>query len=189
MAVDIDLIRAYTDGLVACTGFQVISGVLPTNASDPLDPAFSEIGAVSSDGITEATSQDRTDFFIWQNSALARRVPGQATKTFTFAAAETRLNVLGVNYPGSTITQNSEGVAIAERPPVTDIRNWVLHGDDGADRALRIVVPRGEVTERGDVVWSGENVTVYEWTLSAYVDPSGFWAYRYYVDEALASGS
>lgn len=189
MAVDIDLIRAYTDGLVAVTGFQVTNGTLPTNASDPLDSDFTEIGAISSDGITEATSQDRTDFFIWQNNALARRVPGQFTKTFTFAAAETSEVVLRVNYPGSTFTQTSEGMSIAEKPPVSDIRNWVLHGIDGASRALRLVIPRGEVTERGDVVWSGENVTIYEWTLSCYVDSSGNVAYRYYLDPDLASGS
>jgi hypothetical protein len=189
MAVDVSLIRAYTDGLVACTAFQVINGTLPTNATAALDAGFSEIGAISSDGITEATSQDRTDFFIWQGNALARRVPGQATKTFAFAAAETKLFTLGINYPGSTITQTAEGAAISEKPPVTDTRNWVFHGIDGGSRALRIVVPRGEVTERGDVVWSGENVTVYEWTLSAYVDLSGFWAYRYYIDADMASGS
>jgi hypothetical protein len=188
MAVDVDLIRAYTDGLVACTAFQVINGTLPTNASAALAGGFSEIGAISSDGITEATSQDRTDFFIWQNNALARRVPGQFVKTLTFAAAETSLVVLGVNYPGSTITQTAEGVSIAEKPPVSDTRNWVLHGVDG-NRALRLVAPRGEVTERGDVVWSGENVTVYEWTLSCYVDPSGNVMYRYYLDASLASGS
>lgn len=187
MAVDIDLIRAYTDGLVACAGAGVITATLPTDASASLDSAFSEVGAISSDGITEATSQDRTDFFIWQGSALARRVPGQFTKQFTFAAAETNLVTIGVQFPGSTITATSEGLTVQEKPPTSDIRNWVLHGIDGASRALRLVIPRGEVTERGDVVWSGENVTVYEWTLSAYVDPSNNVAYRYYLDPSLAS--
>jgi hypothetical protein len=188
MAVDIDLIRAYNNGLVAVTDFGVINATLPTSAAAALDAAFSEVGAISSDGISEATGQDRTDFFIWQNNALARRIPGQFTKTFTFAAAETSLIVLGVNYPGSTITETAEGVTVAEKPPVTDIRNWVLHGIDG-DRELRLVIPRGEVTERGDVVWSSENVTVFEWTLSCYVDPSGVVAYRYYLDASLAAGS
>lgn len=187
MAVDVDLIRAYTDGLVAVTSFQNISGTLPTNASDPIPGDFTEVGAISSDGISEATNQDRTDFFIWQNNALARRVPGQFTKTLTFAAAETSLVTVGVQFPGSTITQTAEGLSVAEKPPVTDVRNWVLHGIDGNTRALRLVVPRGEVTERGDVVWSGENVTIYEWTLSCYVDPSGNVMYRYYLDPAMAS--
>lgn len=188
MAVDIDLIRAYTNGLVAVTATGIINATLPTSASSALDGAFSEVGAITSDGISEATNQDRTDIFIWQNNALARRIPGEATKEITFAAAETNLITLGVQYPGSTITQTAEGATVAERPAATDVRNWVLHGIDGA-RALRLVAPRGEVTERGEVVWSAEDITVYQWTLSCYVDPSGFWLYRYYLDDSLATGS
>jgi hypothetical protein len=187
MAVDIELIRAYTDGLVACTGFQVVNAPLPVSASSALDDAFFEVGAISSDGITEATNQERTDFFIWQGNALARRVPGQFTKTFQFAAAETSALTVGVQFPGSVIEQTAEGLSVAEKPPVSDRRNWVLHGIDGATRALRLAIPLGEVTERGDVVWSGENVTIYEWTLTCYVDASGNVAYRYYLDPALAS--
>lgn len=188
MAVDIDLIRAYTNGLVAVTAAGDASITLPTNASAALGVDFTEIGSISEDGITEATSQDRTDIFIWQNNTLARRIPGQYTKTWTFAAAETNAQTLSVHFPGSTITETAEGVTVAEVPPETDIRSWVLHGIDGV-RAQRIVVPRGEVTERGDVVWSAGNVTVYEWTLSGYVDDSGVVAYRYYLDDDLAAAS
>ncbi len=180
MAVDIDLIRAYTDGLVACSAFGDTSVVLPTNATDPLGGDFFEVGSISEDGITESTSQDRTDVFIWQNNTLARRIPGQYTRTWTFAAAETSEFTLGVQMPGSTIATTAEGISVAEKPPVTDIRVWVLHGIDG-NRRQRIVVPRGEVTERGDVVWSASGVTVYEWTLTAYTDDDGVVAYRYLV--------
>jgi len=186
MAVDVNLIRAYTNGLVAVTDFGVTGATAPTNASSPLNASFKEIGAVSEDGITEATSQDRTDVYIWQGATLARRIAGQYAKTITVAAAETNMTTLGVNYPGSTITQTAEGVSIAEKPPVTDIRQWVVHGVDGT-RALRLYIPRGEVTERGDVVWSAGDITIYEWQVSCYVDVSGNVMYRYYLDESLAT--
>lgn len=187
MPVNIDLIRAYTDGLVA-THNPTTPGTItaPTNASSALAGGFLQVGAISSDGLTEATSQDRTDVFIWQGNALARRIPGQFAKTFTFAAAETSLVNLGIQFPGSTITATTEGASVAEKPPSTDIRAWVLHGMDGATRAQRVYLPKAEVTERGDVVWSSENITVYEWTLSAYVDGSGVVAYRYYLDANMA---
>lgn len=188
MAVDITLIRAYTNGLVAVSEYGDESPTLPTDGVAPVGIDFSEVGALSEDGVTEATSQDRTDVFIWQGNTLARRIPGQYTKTWTFAAAETNAVTLSVQMPGSTITQTASGLTIAEKPPVTDIRAWVLHGIDGT-RAQRVVVPRGEVTERGDIVWSAGGVTVYEWTLSGYVDEAGVVAYRYYVDADLASGS
>jgi hypothetical protein len=130
-------------------------------------------------------SQDVTDVFMWQNGALARRLKGQSTKTFQFAAIETNLITLGVHFSGSTVTQTATGLTVAEKPPGTDIRPWVIHGIDGT-RAVRIVVPKGEVSERGDLVMTSEGVSAYEWTLTAYVDASGNWAYRYYLDDALA---
>lgn len=186
MAVTTDLIRAYTNGLVAVTATGDTSITYPTNASSALSADYFEIGAVTDDGISETTTQDRTDIFIWQGAALARRIPGQFTKEFKFAAAETNLITLGVQFAGSTITQTAEGVTIAEKPPSSDVRSWVLHGVDGT-RKQRIVIPQGEVTERGDVVWAAEDITVYEWTVSCYVDGSGNVAYRYYLDASLAA--
>lgn len=187
MAVDIDLIRAYTDGLVATHAPTGTAPTAPTDASTPLVAGWIEVGAISADGITESTSQDRTDVFIWQGNALARRIPGQFTKTFTLAAAETSLFNLGLQFPGSTVTATADGASVAEKPPATDIRGWVLHGTDGAARAQRVYLPKAEITERGDVVWSSGDVTVYEWTLSCYVDGSGVVAYRYYLDEDMAT--
>ena len=185
MAVDIDLIRAYTDGAVY-THAPGATITAPTNAGTALDVDFVEVGAVSSDGLTETTSQDRTDVFIWQRNALARRIPGQYTKTFQFAAAEVSLFNLGLQYAGSTVAATVEGASVQEKPPITDIRAWVLHGIDG-DREQRVYLPKAEITERGDVVWSSGGVTVFEWTLTCYLDDTGVVAYRYYVDEDMAT--
>lgn len=179
MAVDITKLRAYTDGAVY-THAVGASITAPTDASTALDIDFTEIGAVSEDGITESTSQDRTDVFIWQGATLARRIPGQFSKTFTFAAAETSIFNLKLMYPGSTVATTGEGASVAEKAPATDIRAWVLHGTDGSTRKQRIYLPQAEITERGDVVWSSGEITVYEFTLSAYVDTNGVCAYRYY---------
>lgn len=185
MAVDIDLIRAYTDGGVYATDAGV-TATAPTDASTPLHANFKALGAISEDGITEATAQDVTDVFIWQGAALARRIKGQYTKTFTFAAAELNLVTAGISWSGSTVTQTAEGLSVAEKPPGADIRQWVLHGIDGT-RAQRIYIPRGEVTSRGDEVWSSGSITVREYELSCYLDESGNVAYRYILDDALAT--
>lgn len=186
MPIDITKIRAYTDGHVS-THAPGATPVLPTSASAAPAAGFTQVGAISSDGLTEQTTQNRTDIFIWQGNALVRKIPGQFTKLFRFAAAETSLFTLGLQYPGSTITQTSEGASVIERPPGTDIRAWLLHGMDGATRAQRIVLPLAEITDRGDVLWSSENITVYEWELTAYVDSNGAVAYRYYIDPSMAA--
>lgn len=178
MAVDITSMRAYTDGAVY-SHVVGASPTAPTDASSALNVGFLEVGAVTEDGITESTSQDRTDVVIWQRNQVARRLPGTASKTFQFAAAETRIFNLGLQFPGSTVATTGEGASVAEGAPTTDIRRWVLHGLDGNSK-LRIYLPFGEITERGDVVWSANGINVYDWTITAYPDVTNKWAYRYY---------
>lgn len=186
MAVDIDLIRAYTDGYV-CTHEPGAAITAPTDASSALDVDFKQVGAISSDGLGEQISQGNTDIFIWQKNTLARRIRGEFAKTFTLAAAETSLFNLGLQYPGSVVVQTTEGARVEEVAPESDVRAWVLHGTDGANRALRVYLPKAEITERGDVQWTSQGITVYEWTLSAYPDTLGKVAYRFYIDPDMAS--
>lgn len=185
MAVDIDLIRAYEDGAVY-THAPGATITLPVTGSETLDTDFIEVGAVGPDGLEEATGQNITNYFIWQKGALGRTTRNESVKTFTFAAAETSLFNLGLMYAGSTVTSTPEGAAVEERPPGTDVRAWILHGIDG-DREQRVVIPLGEIGERGNVVWSGAGPTVYEWTLNAYVGPDGTWTKRYYIDDVMAT--
>ncbi len=187
MAVDTTKIRAFQTGLVAVSGYGVSNPTLPTDPTTGLNATiFKEVGALTSDGITEATSQDTNDIFMWQGNALAASLPGDYTKTFSFAAMETNLITAGLQWPGSTITQTAYGLSVAEKPPVRDLRAWVLHGIDGI-KAQRIVIPRGQISERGDVVWSSQDVTVYQWVVKCFVDGSGNVAYRYISDLSLAA--
>lgn len=186
MTVDTSKIRAYTNGLVAVGGYNS-SPTLPTDATTPLNAGlYTDCGTVTDDGITDTTSQDYNDVFMWQGNALAASIPGQFTKTFKVACMEQSLINLGVQYPGSTITQTAYGVSIAEKPPTIDKRVWVFHGISDAGRLQRVIVPIGQVTDRGDVVWKSTEVTVYEWTIKCFLDVSGNVAYRYLVDPSMS---
>lgn len=186
MAVDTTKLRAYSNGLVAVTGFGVVNPTLPTDGSTSLNTSiYKDVGTITDDGISESTSQDFTDVFAWQGNALVASLPGQYTKTFKLAASETNGITLAVQYGGSTLTQLGNGVSIAEKPPVRDVRAWIFHGISDSGKLQRIVVPLGQVSERGDVVWKSTELTVYEWTVKCFLDASGNVAYRYYVDSSL----
>lgn len=185
MAVDINQIRAFQYGLVAVSAYGA-TVTLPTDATTPLSAIdFSEVGAISSDGITDSTSQDFNDIFMWQGNDLAASLPGEFVKTFKFACMELNATTAGLTYSGSTITQTAYGLSIAETSPARDLRSWVIHGIDGT-RLQRIVIPNGQVSERGDIVWSSTDVTVFEYTVKCFPDDSGNVSYRYIVDDALA---
>lgn len=187
MAVDTTKIRAFQTGLVAVSGYGVTNPTLPTDATTALVGAtYKEIGAITSDGITDAASQETNDIYMWQGNALAASLIGQTEQTFSFAAMELNLQTVSLAYPGSTITQTAYGLSIAQKPPVRDLRTWIFHGIDGT-KIQRVVVPLGQISERGEVVWSSEDVTVWEWTVKAFVDASGNLAYRYIVDASLAA--
>ena len=185
MALNATLIRAYQNGEVSA-GASAASPTLPTDATTTLSALdFTGCGLLTDDGITETTSQDYNDIFAWQANQLVASLPGEYSKQFKFAAMQQSIFNLGLQFPGSTITQSASGASVAEKAPTRDLRVWVLHGIDGV-KAQRIVVPSGMITERGDVVWSSQDVTVYEWTLTCYPDSSSVVAYRYYADLNLA---
>lgn len=185
MAVTTTNIRAYQNGAVSTVNAGVTGTTLPTDATTALAGAFFDIGALTDNGITDSTNQDTTDVYAWQGNALVATLLGNYTKTFKFAAQEVNGKTVAAQYAGSTVTQQAWGISIAEKPLVRDVRPWVIHGISDSGKLQRIVIPQGQISERGDVVWSAKDVTVFEWTVKCYVDSSGNVAYRYLYDSSL----
>lgn len=185
MALDATLIRAYQNGEVS-VGAAAASPTLPTDATTTLSALdFTGTGLITDDGITESISQDWNDIFAWQGNSLVATLPGQYVQSFKFAAMQQSLINLGLHFAGSVITQTVPGVTVQQKAITRDTRVWVIHGIDGS-LLQRIVVPAGQITERGDVVWSSQDVTVYDWTVKLFPDSSNVYAYRYYVDPDMA---
>lgn len=185
MAITTTNIRAYQNGAVYTVNAGVTGTPLPTDATTALNAAFRDLGSITDDGITDTTNQDTTDVYAWQGNALVKTLYGNYSKQFKVAAQETNGVALGLAYAGSTITQQAWGISIAEKPIVQDIRPFIIHGISDSGKLQRIVIPQGQVVERGDIVWSSKDITVYEFTVRCYVDTSGNVAYRYLYDSTL----
>jgi hypothetical protein len=178
MAVDTTKVRAYVNGLVAVSGYGVTNPTLPTDATTSLNASiFKEVGALSDDGTVSTSKQDFTNVYMWQNNALAAALPGQYDRTFKFTCLEQNSQTLNIQFGGSTLTQQSWGVSIAEKAGGRDIRSWVLHGIDG--------VPLGQITDKGDVTWSASGVASMEVEVTAFPDASSNYAYHYIYDSTL----
>lgn len=185
MALDPTLVRSYQNGEVS-VGAYGATPTLPTDATTPLNAGlYTGVGLNSDAGIIESSSQDYTKKYAWQNGALIANLPGAFDKSFKLAAVQQSVFNLGLQMPGSTITQTAYGVSIAEKAPTIDKRVWVIHGISGSI-LNRVVCPSGQITERGDVVWSFEDITVYEWTVELFPDSSLNYTYRYIVDPTMA---
>lgn len=155
---------------------------LPTDAGTALDPAFEDVGYISDDGVTESQDTDVTNIKAWQNSDVVRKVQTEHDVTYNFTMIETNPVSLEAYYgnfaaadPGATPPTDDTVEITGEQLPRGP---WVLSVLDGAD-VIRVSIPDGQVTERGEITYQGEEEIGYEITITCYPDTSGVKAYKY----------
>lgn len=153
---------------VAVTGSAYVgatSTAAPTTAVSALNVAFTELGYISPDGITETRDRSTNQIRAWQNADLVREVITESSATFKFTLLEATQSVVELYY-GSTVTTATGGIDV--NPSATGGRkSFVFNAVDGA-KVIRIYVPSGEVTAvepvayvNGDPVSFGITVTAY----------------------------
>lgn len=147
---------------------------LPTTPTGALNAAFlaHNVGYISEDGISMGVSEDITDIKAWQNASVVRKIQTGHDVTFHFTMLETASDPLSLyfgNFAGSAVTVSATTLAH---------NCYVIQIEDGDDD-IRIVIPDGQVTERGDLTFANGDAIKYEVTLTAFPDGSGNKAYIY----------
>lgn len=175
MALDPDNVRVALTGAVytAPKGTEA-----PTDATSPFGEDWQDLGYLSDDGVEEAYADDVTDIVAWQGGAIVRKVISGTDATFSFTCIETNKTVLELYHKGSTVETtpglggdpdvHSMDVKVAQ----PDRRAFAFDVVDG-DEHIRIIIPDGEVTERGAIVYQNAEPIGYELTITAYPDSSG----------------
>lgn len=145
----------------------------PTDATSALDSAFSGLGYVSEDGVTENWDDSVDDIVAWQNATTVRSSTTQSTLSFGLTLIETSGLVLEAFHRGSSITADGGGDFHIDVKPITaDPSAWVLQVVDGT-KLIRIHVGNGEIVERGEVMYANGEPVGYPITLRAYPDGAG----------------
>lgn len=159
MALDSTLVR------VAVTGGAFVSldnsGTVPTSASAAVSVDFDEVGYIGEDGVTQTIGTDTTDIRAWQNGDLVRRVQTSHDVSYGFTMLETNpvaLEAYYGNYAAGKVEITGD-----QLPRVP----WVFDVFDG-DEKIRIAIPSGQITERGDVQYVNGNAIAYPVTVTAY---------------------
>ncbi|MCF3119694.1 hypothetical protein IPZ68_08220 [Streptomyces arenae] len=174
---------------VAVTGAAYVAApksTLPTDSTSGWDKAFTDVGWISDDGITESNSSDSTEIKGWQGGQTVRKVISSSEMTFQFTAIETSKTVLELYHKGSKVVTTSGKSVLAVKAPGPDRRCFGFDVIDG-DSHERIVIPDGEVTETGDITYKGDEAIAYEITITAYPGLDGTVAYKYSDDPAWGS--
>lgn len=144
---------------------------------EALSAPWLAVGMISEDGLTYAIDEDSEEFKAWGQTSPFRKVVTGSVRTFQLTLWETQrplVKSLMYRLPVADVTPDGDGLAtFAESAsPAQDRRAWVFDVYDG-ESMLRMFAPEAEVSERGDVVYKGDEVTGYEVTVSVYPDEAG----------------
>lgn len=157
----------------------------PTSALGTLDAGFDELGYVSEDGITQAIGAEVSSIKAWQGGDEVRKVQTSHALTYAATLIETSELTLETYYGNFEDLGDGEGlVRITSDQP--EHYSWALHMVDGVHR-IRLYIPDGQVTERGDVVWVNASTVAYPVTISCFPDDEGVKAYKYIADTSVGS--
>ena len=165
--------------------FATVGTTLPTAANTALAAGFKNVGYVSDEGVTRAIEVDSQVINAW-GGAVAAVLSGAKTETFQFKVIEAyNADFLGMVF-GSASGALETGITVTSNSAQQDPHSWVITMLEVDGNGHRIVIPKGIITEIGDIVYVDNDVTGYEVTITAIGDSDGVTAYDYY---AKASGS
>ena len=155
---------------------------LPTDATTALDAAFVNLGYVSEEGLTNSNSAAVETIRAWGKNIIYSKDGDDETYSWTL------LEVLDANV--QKFIRGADNVTIAEggamsvqvrRPPARTqmeenviVVEMILH-----NRAVRHVIPRGVITEVGEVSYVDDDTVGYQVTVTALADANGNSHYEY----------
>ncbi|MEU6376816.1 phage tail protein [Streptomyces sp. NPDC046909] len=167
MSNDADNVRVALNGSIY---------LAPVGTTGPADltaawgAAWVDLGFLSDDGVSMEYSTDVEDINAWQSLSPVRRVLTSVDMTLGFTALELKSATVTAYFPGSTITEVTPGTVYRldiPAAPGPDERAIGLEWIDG-DIKNRLVIPRGEITDRGAISLGRSNPVGLEMTVSAY---------------------
>lgn len=165
--------------LIGATG-----STLPTDATTAPDAAFVSAGYIGEDGLTESGSRTTDKKKEW-GGRIVRVLQTDYSLTYQFSFLESRKagvlqTVFGDDNVTETAANDTHGLqyAVQRNADLLPHKAFIFEMKDG-DVKTRIVVPDGQITEVGDIVWSNSELVQYQVTVEAFPDASGNNAYEY----------
>lgn len=147
---------------------------LPASPVAAVNAAFTDLGGVDQAGLKQAIAENTTSVVLWDGTT-ARKIKTSFDLTFDITFLETNPDVLAAYY-GNYADGAHFGTVEMQKGTVRQC--WIFDMLDGAN-LIRIVVPDGEITGHGDVLYKDDQAVGYPVTITAYPDASGVNAYEY----------
>ncbi len=145
-----------------------------TPGADWDDEEWTDLGLITEEGLSENLEQERKDFFSWGNlEAPVRVLTTKSTFSFQLTFEEESVPVLSLYY-STPLAGFTNVAAVADTAPqqlkfnsanlgAPDVRALGIDVIDGT-HVNRLIIPRCEVAERGNIVHKGDELKTYQMT-------------------------
>ncbi|MGO3147084.1 MAG: phage tail protein [Leucobacter sp.] len=162
------------------------TATLPIDATTALGSDFDGLGFVSEDGLTNGIEVDSENIVEWGGNTVLT-IKTSRSETFAWTFIETNALVLAEVYgPENVILGAADALTVIHNASDLPRRAYVFEILMTGGKVKRIVVPNGQITEIGDVVYVAGEAIGYEVTLSCFPDEDGNTVYEYIA--AIVSG-
>lgn len=161
--------------------YRAASGTtLPTDATTALSADFKCLGYCGEDGLVNSNSPSTTDIKAWGGDTVLT-IQEEKTDTFQVTLLEVlNADVLKAVYGSTNVSGTlSTGVTITANAKEAEEGVWAVDMLLNSSTVKRIVIPKGKITEVGDITYSDSDPIGYEVTITALPDASGNTHYEY----------
>lgn len=164
------------------------TAALPTDTTTTLT-GFTCLGYCSEDGLTNSTESSSEEVKAWGgDTVLIFEDDKSDSFQLTFIEA-LNPDVLKEIYGASKVSGAlSTGISVAASAASHEARAWVIDMILKNNALKRIVIPKGTITEVGDIVYKDDEPIGYPVTIKCASDSSGNYHYEY-IKAASSSGS
>lgn len=166
-------------GVTGRIDIAALAAVLPHDMSNLITTgsgAYTNLGYISDDGVTENRDEDNQEFVPWQENTSIRYEITKSVTTFEFTLWQSTLATAGFYYGVSAadMFKNADGSVFFDekgKPDVTQ-HKLVLTVVDGS-RARRTCLAAAQVTERGEITYKSDEMIGYNVTVTGFPGATG----------------
>lgn len=157
-----------------------VGTALPTDSTTALNNAFVELGYASEDGVTNSNTPESEEIKAWGGDTVLT-LSSTRTDTFSVTLIEAmKEDVLKLVYGETNVTGTlAAGISVSANAKDLEEHAFVVDMILKDNATKRVVIPKGKVTEIGEITYVDNDAVGYEITLTCSADEAGNTHYEY----------